>query len=197
MIARTALAWDDERLYAAWQVKDDTPWVNGADAPEFMYARGDTVDIQLATDPKADPKRRKAVMGDLRISIGPFGGRPTAVVYRKVAREKAPKSFSSGVVKGYVMESVRVLDGVRVEVKIDRARNRYTVEAAIPLGAVGLKPAPGLEITGDFGVTHGNRAGNDTVLRTYWSNRNTGLVSDEVFELQMAPAMWGTIVFKR
>ncbi|MHC4198442.1 MAG: hypothetical protein ACYSU0_00425 [Planctomycetota bacterium] len=194
---RTAFAYDDEHLYAAWQVKDDTPWVNGADAPEFMYARGDTVDIQLGTDPKADPKRRKAVMGDLRISIGPFGGRPTAVVYRKVAREKAPKSFSSGVVKGYVMESVRVLDGARVEVRIDRARNRYTVEAAIPLGAVGLRPAAGLEISGDFGVTHGNRAGNDTVLRTCWSNRNTGLVSDEVFELQMAPAMWGTIVFKR
>ena len=32
---------------------------------------------------------------------------------------------------------------------------------------------------------------------TYWSNRNTGLVSDEVFELQMTPASWGTIVFTR
>jgi hypothetical protein len=33
------------------------------------------------------------------------------------------------------------------------------------------------------------------VLRTYWSNQNTGLVSDEIFELQMVSATWGELSF--
>ncbi|HUW33337.1 MAG TPA: hypothetical protein VM223_17140, partial [Planctomycetota bacterium] len=93
---RVAMARDDANLYVGWEVQDDTPWVNGADAPEFMYARGDTVDIQLGTDPAADSKRTEPLKGDLRLSIGNFKGKPTAVVYRKVADEKKPKTFSSG-----------------------------------------------------------------------------------------------------
>ena len=45
-------------------------------------------------------------------------------------------------------------------------------------------------------MTHGNRAGDDTALRTHWSNQHTGLVSDEVFELKMAPANWGELLLK-
>jgi hypothetical protein len=192
---RTALAWDEKNLYAAWEVKDDTPWVNGADAPEFLYARGDTVDLQLGADPRAAADRKEAGAGDLRLSIGPFQGKPAAVLYRKVATEKNPKTFNSGVVKGYVMESVTEIRDAKIEVKVDAVRRLYTVEAAIPLAALGLAPSAGLKIRGDFGATHGNKAGNDTALRTYWSNQETGLVSDEVFELQMTPKNWGILVF--
>ena len=48
---RVAMSRDAANLYVAWEVQDDSPWVNGADAPEFLYARGDTVDLQLGTDP--------------------------------------------------------------------------------------------------------------------------------------------------
>jgi hypothetical protein len=208
---QTAIAWDEQNLYVGWEVKDSTPWVNGADAPEFMYARGDTVDLQLGTDPKAPKDRKEAVLGDLRVSIGPFQGKATVVVYRKVvpekdpkqatgkdakpAIEKNPKVFSSGVVKGYQMDSVLVLKDAKVEVKVDAVNKRYTVEAALPLSALGLAPGEGT-LRADFGATHGNKAGNDTVLRSYWSNQSTGLVSDEVFELQMAPASWGELILK-
>jgi hypothetical protein len=149
------------------------------------------VDLQLGTDPKADPKRSEAVAGDLRLSIGPFQGRPAAVLYRKVSAEKQPKTFRSGVVKEYVMDYVGEMKGARVEVKADAKNRRYVVEAAVPLGALGLKPAPGLSLRADVGVTHGDKAGKDTVLRTHWSNQSTGIVNDEVFELQMEPRNWG------
>jgi len=191
---RFASAWDDQSLYLAWDVRDATPWVNGADAPEFLYAHGDTVDFQLGTDPKADKNRTEAVLGDLRLSIGPFKGAPTAVVYRKVAAEKHPKTFSSGVIKEYSMDSVVVLSHARIHVK--KEGNRYVVEAAIPLADLGLKPAPGLTLRGDVGVTHGDKAGLDTVLRTYWSNQVTGIVNDEVFELKMEPKNWGELTFQ-
>jgi hypothetical protein len=192
---KAGLAWDDAFLHVAWEVADATPWVNGADAPEFLYARGDTVDLQLATDPKADPKRNDPGLGDIRISIGPFQGKPVAVAYRKVAERKQPRVFSSGVVKEYPVDSVLVLDGARITVQVDAAKRRYVVEAALPLADLGLAPAKGLVVTGDFGATHGDKAGADTALRTHWSNQETGLVNDEVFELMMAPRRWGTFTF--
>ncbi|HUU94083.1 MAG TPA: PQQ-binding-like beta-propeller repeat protein, partial [Phycisphaerae bacterium] len=131
---RVAMARDEANLYIGWEVQDDTPWVNGADAPEFLYARGDTVDLQLGTDPAADKKRGEPVKGDLRLSIGNFKGQPTAVVYRKVADAKKPKTFSSGVIKEYVMDSVVVLTEAKVSVKVDG--KRYVVEAAIPLASL-------------------------------------------------------------
>ncbi|HUT57624.1 MAG TPA: PQQ-binding-like beta-propeller repeat protein, partial [Phycisphaerae bacterium] len=191
---RVVMSRDDANLYVGWEVQDDTPWVNGADAPEFLYARGDTVDLQLGTDPAADKKRGEPVKGDLRLSIGNFKGQPTAVVYRKVADEKKPKTFSSGVIKEYVMDSVVVLAEAKLSAKVEG--KRYVVEAAIPLAALGLKLTDGLVLRGDFGATHGDKAGADTILRTHWNNQKTGIVNDEVFELKMEPANWGEIVFQ-
>ncbi len=195
---RTALAYDEKNLYVAWEVKDGSPWVNAADAPEFMYTRGDAVDLQLSTDPKAAKERKEAVKGDLRLSIGPFNKKNVVMLYRKVAGADGAhsKSFSSGVQKNYVMESVIELTDANVEVNVDRVNKRYVVEAAIPLSALELKPEAGLVIQGDFGAIHSDKQGKDTVLRSFWSNQNTGLVSDEVYELQMAPNSWGQFEFK-
>jgi hypothetical protein len=87
------------------------------------------------------------------------------------------------------------LANARIEVKQQPQRS-YVVEAAIPLADLGLKPAPGLTLRGDFGVTHGDKSGTDTVLRTYWSNQATGIVNDEVFELKMEPKNWGELTFQ-
>ena len=193
---RVAMARDDTTLYVGWEVQDETPWVNGADGPEFLYARGDTVDLQLGTDAASDPKRTEPVKGDLRLSIGNFQGQPTAVVYRKVADEKKPKVFSSGVVKEYPMDSVVVLADAKVDAKVDAPGKRYVVEAAIPLKSLGLAIKDGLTLRGDFGATHGDKSGKDTLLRTHWNNQATGLVNDEVFELKMEPANWGEITFQ-
>ena len=190
---RAAAAWDDQNLYLGWDVKDSTPWANSAQVPEEMYVRGDTVDFQLGTDAKADKNRGEAALGDLRLSIGNFKGTPTAVLYRKLAAEKKPKTFSSGVVKEYVMESVTVVEGAKITAV--KRNGGYVVEAAVLLSALGLKPSADLVLRGDFGVTHGDAAGQRTRLRTYWSNQHTGIVDDVVFELQMEPKNWGELNF--
>ena len=190
---RSAAARDAQNLYLAWDVKDKTPWVNSATDPAQMYIGGDTVDFQLGTDPKADKNRNEAVQGDLRLSIGNCQGKETTVLYRKVSSAKKPKTFSSGVVKSYVMEFVDVL--ADAQIKITKRGDGYVVEAAIPLAALGLAPSDGLALRGDFGATHGDPAGQRTRLRTYWSNQHTGIVDDAVFELQMEPKNWGEIVF--
>jgi hypothetical protein len=192
-----AIAWDDASLYLGWQVNDATPWVNGASEAAQMYALGDTVDFQIGTDPEADSKRDKPALGDLRLSIGNLGGKPSAVIYRPVAKEKAPKKFFSGVWRdGVEYDSVLTLTDARIEVTVDEAGKRYLVEAAIPLAALGLKPAAGLTLGGDFGATFGDAAGKDTLLRSHWNNQATGIVADEVDELRIDPGNWGRIIFE-
>ena len=192
---RTALAWDEKTLYAGWEVRDSTPWANGASDFAQMYASGDTVDLQLATDPKADPKRGEAAPGDLRLSIGNLGGKPTAVIYRFVSPEKKPRLFSSGVVKGWQVDRVEVMTDVQVTVTVEPGKG-YVVEAAIPLAALGLQLEAGTVLRGDVGVTHGDNGGTRTRLRTYWANQGTGLVDDVVLELKPEPSAWGELRFE-
>ena len=191
---KTAVAWDDQYLYLGYEVNDASPWVNKAKTPDALYATGDTIDFQIGTNPDADKKRGTAVLGDLRLSIGNFQGKDTAVIFRKIAAEKAPKIYKSGVFKNYKMESVLVVKGAKITVT---GRNKaYVVEAAIPLAALGFKPSDGLALRADFGVTHGDAGGQDTVLRTYWNNQKTGIVDDEVAELMMEPSNWGELIFR-
>lgn len=192
---KSVAAWDDKMLYVGWEVKDPTPWVNGATDAMQMYLQGDTVDLQLATNPAAEKNRDKPVLGDLRLSIGNLKGTPTAVIYREVAREKHPKVFSSGVIKSFPVESV--VDLKDVKISVTKHERDYTIEAAIPLASLEMAPEPGKSYRADFGVTHGDTAGQRTRLRTYWNNQHTGIVDDAVFELQLEPKNWGEIVFEK
>ena len=87
-----------------------------------------------------------------------------------------------------------MLAEAKVSVKVEG--KRYVVEAAIPLASLGLKVTDGLALRGDFGVTHGDKSGTDTMLRTHWNNQTTGIVNDEVFELRMEPKNWGELEFR-
>jgi hypothetical protein len=191
---RATAVWDEQNLYLAWEVRDETPWINGATDRDLLYLGGDTVDFQLATDPAADARRAEAARGDLRLSIGRFQGKPRAVIYRRVADDAHPRTFSSGVVKDYAMQSVLPLEDAEILVKTP-AKDRYVVEVRVPLAALGLAPRSGLELHGDFGVTYGDPAGQRTRLRAYWANQHTGIVDDAVFELKMEPRLWGTLLF--
>ena len=97
---------------------------------------------------------------------------------------------------GYEMQSVSVLSNAKITVKVDKGGRGYVVEAAIPLADLGLIPVPGLTLSGDVGATYGNPAGDDTVLRSHWSNQATDFVADEVWELMIEPKNWGALTFE-
>jgi len=193
---RAVVAWDDKNLYLGWDVTDNTPWVNGATEFPQMYVCGDTVDFQFGSDSKANAKRGEAAAGDFRISIGNFQGKPTAVLYRPISATKKPKSFSSGLVAKYEMDFVDILADAQVQTNIRPDKKGYIVEAAIPWSALGFTPEVGVKYHGDLGATHGN-TDSRTSLRTYWSNQETGLVNDVVYELRMVPKNWGDFVFQK
>jgi hypothetical protein len=193
-LVEAACAWDAENLYVGWQVKDASPWINGASAPEFLYATGDTVDLRLGLGENANPKRTQPALGDLRVSIGNFKGEPKVVGYRKVSEKKQPKTFSSGIVAAYPMDWVGELKAK--ELKVTTTKDGYTVEVALPWSELGRVPKAGESVKLDFGATYGDAKGLDTMLRNHWSNQRTGLVNDEVHELAMEPAFWGTAKFE-
>jgi hypothetical protein len=194
--ARSAIAYDEQNLYLAWDVQDNTPWTNAATSPEQMYIGGDTVDFQLGEDPKAPKTRTQAAEGDLRLSIGNFQNHATAVLYRKVSKEKKPMSFRSGIVANYVMEYVATIPEAKINIRVAPGKG-YVVEAAIPLQSISLSPSDDLHLQGDFGVTYGDPAGQRTRLRNYWSNQHTGIVDDAVYELMLEPRYWGEVVFSK
>ena len=64
---------------------------------------------------------------------------------------------------------------------------------AVPLAALGLKPAAGMTLKADIGVLRGD--GMQTTQRVYWSNKGTGITSDVPSEAMLTPSLWGKWVF--
>ena len=154
-----------------------------------LFKTGDSVDLQLGADPRADPGRRGPVQGDLRLLLAPFQGKPVAVLYRHRAPGAAdPVTFTSPW-RSEKVDSVAIVNGAKIAVA--KGADDYRVEAAIPLAALGLKP-PGA-FRADFGALYGDPSGTLTMLRSYWANQATGLVNDVPGEIMLHPNLWGTL----
>ena len=184
--------WDRSHLFLCYHVRDSSPWVNNGKDWTTLFKSGDSVDLQLGTDPRADPARRGPVPGDVRLLIAPFEGKPLAVLYRhRVAGAKGPVTFTSP----WRSERVDVVMKLAsATIAVSRGTGEYRVEASIPLADLGLKP-PGM-FRADFGVIYGDPGGAVNMLRSYWSNQATGLVSDVPGEIMLHPNLWGTLTLK-
>lgn len=188
-------AWDQANLYLYYAVSDPSPWVNGGKDWQSLFKSGDSIDLQLGTNPDASPTRSAAAPGDLRLLVAPMGDRNVAVLYRhRLAGAKDPVVFQSPW-RSEKVDSVRMLDEAKIAVI--RSGNQYTVELAIPLAALGLTVPQDKTFRADFGVLFGDAEGKMTGLRSYWSNQNTGLVSDVPGEILLTPNLWGTVHFDR
>ena len=181
-----AVAVAGGKLFAAWETADPNLLRNTGDVPIAPFKTGGTLELMIGTDPKADPKRREAVAGDLRLVITRVKDKTVALLYRPVAPgTTTPKvPFTSPLRTIYFDRVDNVSD--KVEFAADTTGN---YEVSIPLDVIGLKPEPGMRIQGDIGVLRGN--GAVTVARTYWSNKATGIVSDVPSEAELMPSFWG------
>ncbi len=189
--AELDLKADATRLHLHYKVQDSSPWTNNGREWNKLFATGDTVDLQIGTDPAADPERRDPVPGDIRLMIAPFEGKPVAVLYehRKPGGGN-PVEFTSPW-RGEKVDNVRLVGQAEIEVKT--SGGGYEVIASVPLSELGLKLEPGKTYRADFGITFGDAGGSDTNLRSYWSNRNTHLVDDIPGEIMLTPNMWGEL----
>ena len=192
--AKVSLACDDTTLYAAFKVDDRSPMANTSTDPAMIFKGGDLCDVMLAADPSADSKRTKPVAGDTRLSFGVINDKPVCVIYQaKTTGPKAPMTFTSPTGEE-AFERVQVLDSAKVSVT--RTATGYELEAAVPLAEIGFKPASGQATRGDVGVLFGTDGGGRTILRAYYSNKDTMVVEDVPSEARLTPANWTTLEVK-
>jgi outer membrane protein assembly factor BamB len=189
-------AHDGKTLTLSYVVKDASPWVNNGKDWQQLFKTGDSVDLQLGTDPAANPGRTGPVPGDLRLLIAPFQGDNIAVLYRhRLPGAKDSVVFQSPW-RSEKVDSVKKLDGVKITVT--RSAGSYTVKAEIPMSDLGLndsalaKPLPC-----DFGVIYGDAEGTTNIYRNYWSNQATGLVNDVPGEIMLTPNLWGKATLEK
>jgi len=187
--ATAVLARDADTLYMVWKVDDDSPLKNLGGNWQTLFLTGDCVDLLLATDPKSAPTRSTAAAGDLRLLLSVFQDKPVAVLYRPVL----PGTVKPVQLMAARIDRIDLLNTAKLAVK--RTTDSYSIEAAIPLAALGLSPTGLDTLRGDLGVISSDLAGRDRIKRTYHFNRNTDMTADLTTEATLQPAEWGTIRF--
>ncbi len=191
---KARLGLDAENLYLLYEIEDDSPWINEGKDYSRLFKTGDAVDLQLGVDPEAKADRRNPVRGDLRLVIGKLDGKPVVVLMKPVdpdASAELALDYSSPVAPKH-FDRVEILGAAQV--KVTAGATSYTVEAAVPLAALGLQPVSGMRLGVDFGFISSDKSGSINTARTYWSNKDTNLVNDLPQEAWFSPAKWGTLI---
>jgi hypothetical protein len=194
--ATAKLAYDAEYLYRLFEVTDASPWMNkGKDFPQ-LFKTGDAVDLQLTVDPSLPRHGKQPNAADLRLLLAPFERSPAAVLMKPVdptAAKSLATDYHSPVGDKH-FDRVAILAAVTIRVKVEP--DKYTVEAAVPLAALGLQARSGQTIRGDLGFISSDAAGTVNVARTYWANPHTNLVNDLPLEAWLNPDKWGRLTFE-
>lgn len=193
--AQFYLSYDDQNLYLAYGTRGYGPLKNaGGGDFQRLFKTGAAVDLQLQTDPAADGARKVPVAGDIRLLLTFVGNEPQAVVYRAVAPGSSPSdAYQIASPVGEV-----TFDKIERITSFKMARSgggdEYQVEAAIPLAALGFKPADGVRLKMDWGVLMSGPDGNEVIRRVYWANQATNIVADAPSEARLHPNLWGHVL---
>ena len=188
-------AYTATNLLVRYEVRSPFELINSTPEVNMLFKGGNLMDLQLATDPKADPKRDKPVPGDLRVLVSRRDAKPVAVVYRtRVPDLKGePVVFKSPTGKE-VIDRIEVWDDVKL--KYEKTEGGFNATVILPLGKLGFTPKPGTTQRLDVGYIFGNETGNTTATRVYWSNHSmtSGVTQDVPNEARLEPAQWGEAV---
>ena len=164
---------DGGRLKLRYSVSEPSPWVNNGTDPYLMFKTGDAVDFQYL-DEGGKPCRLMVFPPD------------RAVLYRHEAKG-ASRDFSSPW-RTHTVGDVSFPTNLSVSVR--KGGGDYTVSFDAPGDYSSAS-----ELRCDFGVIFGDRDGTVNLSRSYWSNKDTGLVNDVPGEIIPEPRKWGTVRF--
>ena len=194
---KAALAVCGDRLHVFYVTKHtEKPFDNAGDNPTMLFKTGAALDLMLSVDPQADPKRREAAVGDLRLLVTQVGKKPLAMLYRQ--RAAAPGKAVPFASPWRTVEFDDVQD-VSDQIQLREAYyknpgfDQKLFEFSIPLSAIGLEPEDGTSVKVDFGLLRGTPG--QTSQRLYWHNKATGLLADVPGEALLEPGQWGTLTW--
>jgi len=190
---RAKTAYDAKNLYVSFDVDSPHELVNAVPEPRIIFKGGNLLDIQIAADPEADPKRKKPAPGDVRVLVTRQKGKPVAVVFRPKVKGFQGKAIVLKSPTGE--ESFDVIEPTdRIKLDYRKRTGGFKAVAAIPLRLIGWKPKPGTTVKIDLGYIFGNKTGTSAALRAYWSNNSftANVVGDIPHESRLEPREWGT-----
>ncbi|MHC4503303.1 MAG: NHL repeat-containing protein [Planctomycetota bacterium] len=184
-------AYDARSLYLCWRGAGIGTVRNSGDDHRRYFKTGACLDFMLGADPRAAPERTRAARGDVRLLVTFVDGKPRAVLYEPV-KPGAPgtERWSTFTEAGGRTSFDRVVLLPQVTAAARRQGNRTVVEVAVPVDAIGMRPAPGALHRMDWGVlTSGD--GRSVERRLYWANETATGTSDEAVEARLEPHLWG------
>ena len=186
-------AYDATNLYVAYKVTSPIKLVNDAPDPTLLFKGGNCLDIQLATDPQADPTRKTPVPGDLRILVSRQNGKSIAVIYRPRVKGFQGKPIVFRTANSESFDSIVTSDKITLDYREDNNLQTFTAMVTIPLDVIGWTPRAGTRVKMDLGYIYGNDGGTKASARSYWKNNSfyANVLNDVPCESRIEPAEWG------
>lgn len=176
------LSYDNQNLYADFDVPDATPWQNAATDWRFLFKAGDAVDIQLSRDTPLRVMIAPAPDGNGIRAVGMWKQAPQGVTAQ-------PLQYKSPV-REENFAHVALLP--EVSVQVTRRSDGYNLRTTTPWRVLGITaPAAGTTSFGDVGVLFSDGSGARTILRRYAFNEDTSIINDIPSEVQLSPEKWG------
>jgi len=186
-------AYDEKNLYVKFDVTSPAELVNGITDPFLIFKGGNCLDIQLAADPKADPKRQTGTVGDVRILVTRQNGKPLAMVYRPKVKGFTGQPFTFRTGNTETFDSIAPAEQVGLEYRYTATQGAFTAVVTIPLQVLNWTPQPGTAVRMDLGYIFGNNEGTKAMVRSYWSNNgfSANVLNDVPNESKLVPGEWG------
>ncbi|MFP4028201.1 MAG: hypothetical protein ACLFWL_10455 [Candidatus Brocadiia bacterium] len=193
---RGEMAYDSDNVYFRYKVESPAPFINDAPDPQILFKGGNLIDVQMATNPDADPKRENPVPGDVRLLIGrrPKGD-PIAVLFRpKVKGFNGDPIVLESPTGTESFDEIRVVK--KVKLSVEETKTGFIATATVPREVLGWEPVSGSILRMDLGYIYGNKTGKAASMRSYWSNDSfTANVTDDIpHESRLEPDQWGRAI---
>ncbi|MGE9290606.1 MAG: hypothetical protein ACQKBT_06435, partial [Puniceicoccales bacterium] len=189
------MAYTRDALFIEYKVVDRSPWKNEGKDFRRLFKTGDGVDLQISALDKEG--RPNPAAGDSRLFFSQLGDEPTAILMRPIDKVSTPSlshTYDSSV-GPKTFDRVEVRDDV--EILAHKTPEGYLLRAEVPWTLLNITPEPGMTLYGDVGFISSDQSGQINLDRTYWSNPQTGLVSDEPLEAWFIPQNWGTFTLEK
>lgn len=191
------VAVDDQKLYVRYDVTTNHALTNATPEDQIVFRGGNCLDLQIATNPDADPDRETPDPGDVRLLVTRKQGRPFAMVYRpRVAGFTGTPIVLRSPTGVESFDCIRPTD--RVQLDYEKTDDGFAAVIAVPLDLLAWTPESGQTVRMDVGYVFGNANGTRAAARAYWANNgfSANVVDDIPNESRLEPGQWGKAVVK-
>ncbi len=200
--AQVQIGFDDQNLYARFEVKAAVPFLNTPTDYRLLFKSGSALELCLTPHLGARPvtagNRHPMQIGDLRVLVARTkDGKLIATRYRpKTAEKQKPFAHFVETPASGREDFDEIAEWNDLPMAYREIPGGYVVEVAVPWSATAIKLQSGLKFLFDAGVITGNEGGTRNAVRALWSDRTpeVGVNNDIPTESRLHPNGWGLVV---